>query len=159
MKQLATADGLEREMEKLRQDVFVTMVALFDIRHMVTTNLYFHVDLPFFRCELFDEGMFLTYYLGSATYPETLHFANRTRPYMAYNKGLELTRRFASKSMYLSSVGPSADLVDTDEKLLDRLRELGCQADLNVLRQKMEERFEALQTELQGGGVSPQELF
>ena len=158
-RQIPTADILEKEIKQIREDVFVSMVALFDIRHAIATNLYFQRDLPFFRCEMFDDGMFLTYYLGSAAYPETLHFARNTRPYMAYNKSLELTRRFAWEAIYFSSVGPSTDLVATEEKLVERLRILGCQANPETLREKMDDRFENLRRELESGGVSPQGLF
>jgi hypothetical protein len=158
-RQIPTAGILEKEINQIREDVYVSMVALFDIRHAVATNLYFHRDLPFFRCEMFDDSMFLTYYLGSAAYPETLHFVRNTRPYMAYNKSLELTRRFAWEAIYFSSVGPSADLVSTEEKLVERLRILGCQADPEALREKMDDRFETLRRELGSGGVSPQGLF
>jgi hypothetical protein len=158
-RKVPTAEILEDEIKQIREDVFVSMIGLFDIRHAVTTNLYFHRDLPFFRCEMFDDGMFLTYYLGSAAYPETLHFVRNTRPYMAYNKSLELTRRFAWEAIYFSSVGPSADLVATEDKLIERLRILGCQADPKTLREKLEARNETLRTELQSGGVTAQGLF
>jgi hypothetical protein len=154
-----SGDAIEREMARLREEIFISIIALFDMRDSVSTSMYLYRDLPFFRCEMFDGGMFLTYYLGKASYPETLQFKAATRPYVAYSTNLELTRRFSSKMIAFSSVGPAADLVDTEDKLQGLLQNLGYSTDCGQLRAKREELFSRLRQDLERGGISPSDLF
>ena len=76
------------EISRMKEEVYTTLVALYDISGYVSTSVYLHTNLPYFRCEMFDDGMFLTYYLGDARYPETLEFAATTRPYRAYKSAM-----------------------------------------------------------------------
>jgi hypothetical protein len=143
----------------LRNRIYVSLVTLFDIRDALRTTVYFHHDLPLFRCELFDDGMFLTYYLDGVDYSESLQFARSTRPYRAYATSMELTRNFAAQVMLFSTTGPSRDLVNTESALSHWLGALGCTLAIDDLRTRRDERFEQLRNELDAAGIASTELF
>ena len=139
--------------------MYITLVALFDIGSYVSTAVFLHKNLPYFRCEMFDDGMFLTYYLGGARYPETLEFSGSTRPYRAYKSAMLLVRRFASKTIQFGYSGPSADLIEDEDMLVALLAELGCSARLDDLRTRRDERFRDLEKRLLTAGISKDDLF
>ena len=147
------------EINRMKEEVYTTLVALFDISGHVSTSIYFHMSLPYFRCEMLDDGMFLTYYLGEARYPETLQFDATTRPYIAYKSAMTLARRFATKTIQFGSSGPSADLVHDEERLRALLDELGCATSIAELREKRDTRFRTLSDGLAEGGMGRIELF
>lgn len=147
------------EISRMKSEIYTTLVALFDIGSYVSTTVYLHANLPYFRCEMFDDGMFLTYYLGGAQYPETLEFAASTRPYRAYKSAMLLVRRFATKTVQFGYPGPSADLVDDDNELMSLLSDLGCTTPLDELRNKRDERFRELEEKLSAAGISKSDLF
>ncbi|MEV6011391.1 hypothetical protein AB0M29_31815 [Streptomyces sp. NPDC051976] len=154
-----TNDSVRQSAREIRRDVFVSLVALHDIRDALPVTVYFHRDLPFFRCEMFDGGMFLTYYLDGVEFPESLQFSHTTRPYRAYQASLELTRRFAAKVMVFNNSGASADLVDGDERLSRALAELGCEESLDALRGLRDERFQSLEEDLRRQGLRTSDIL
>lgn len=141
----------------LRQSLFVSLVALYDIRSSLATTVFLHRDLPFFRCEMFDTGMFLTYNLDGGEYPENLQFSSTTRPYRAYRANLEITRRFASKVIYFNTQANRS--VDTDLDFTALLTELGCQTPLAALRAARDERFREFRKALRKASISEAEIF
>ena len=140
------------EAEKVRVDVFVSLFALFDIRSSFPTTIYLHRDLPFFRCDLFDNGMFLTYHLSSATYASTSLYSASTEPYHAYKHNLELTRRYASAEMSFRTGGPPG-AVNAEDRLASQLSELGCSLEVDDLRQKRDQRHRLLRGDAERAGV------
>ncbi|MFF1639809.1 hypothetical protein ACFVXA_19675 [Streptomyces sp. NPDC058246] len=148
---------IEQGIEALRQRVFVSLAALHDLRTSLPTHVYLHRDLPFFRCEMFDGGMFLTYNLDATEYPENLQFSSRTRPYRAYHTSLDMTRRFAAKEIRFGS--DSALGVDSDERFLDLLAELGCRTPLEELRTARDERFRRFRAQLREAGIDEGDIF
>ncbi|GAA0907520.1 hypothetical protein Vau01_123810 [Virgisporangium aurantiacum] len=156
---LITSDSIQEAVNDLRTNIFVSLAILFDIRDSVRTLVYFYADLPWFRCEMFDDGMFLTYYLDGVDYPENLLFSKTARPYRAYHAGMELTRRFATSTLAFSTVGSSRDLVNSDENFIRHIRDLGCTASLEELRRLRDERFTALKKDLRSGGIDENQLF
>ena len=157
-RQNADDDSIAEEMQQIREDVFVSLVALFGIRNSLPTTVFLHTDLPFFRCEMFDTGMFLTYYLGGARYPATLQFSSDTQPYEAYRYSLDLTHNYAPVVLEFKSSGPPGTL-NTVDKLMAQLAELGCDLDLTGLQNKWNYRSDRLQAELQKAGIAPLGLF
>ena len=149
----------EERVELIKLDIAVSLVALFDIRIDRPAVVYLHRDLPFFRCEAFDGGIFLSYYVGRAPYPETLQFSPTTRPFLAYREGLEITRTFASGILSFSDASPSADTVNSEDALREWLMRLGLEADLNTLRTQAERRFQVLGSQLAQERLSPGALF
>lgn len=142
------------EAEQIRVDVFVSLVAFFDIRSSLPTTIYLHRDLPFFRCDLLDEGMFLTYHLSGAAYASTLLFTAGTQPYDAYKYNLELTRRYASAEMSFRTGGP-ATAVNTEDRLAWQLSELGCGLKVTDLRKQWDKRHTLVRNEWERAGILP----
>lgn len=153
------SEAINAEILRLRGEIYTTLMALYDIRNAVPTVVYLHSNLPYFRCEMFDRGMFLTYYLGGASYPETLEFSATTRPYRAYKAAMLLVRRFGTKTIQFGHSGPSADLIDDDDALLALLGELDCPATLAELRLKRDERFADLSNKLDEARINKAGLF
>lgn len=157
--QQATDDAIERERIRLRSNVYTSIVALFDIRHSRPVSVYFYSDLPFTRCEMFDGGMFLTYYQANSQYPPASLFSASSSHYVDYRLNIELTRRFRTGVIHFDRPGASQDVVDTEAKLTDSLRRLGCRDELADLRQQWSQRFERRKAELESAHVSLNELF
>lgn len=155
----AIAESVLNEVARLKQEVHISLIALYDIRSTVSTSVYLHANLPFFRCEMFDDGMFLTYYLGGAPFPETLEFSATTRPYRAYKSAMILARRFATKVIRFGNEGPSADLINDDNTLQALLSDLDCNIPLSELRSMRDARFADLSNRLAAGGIDKKELF
>jgi hypothetical protein len=153
------AARIASEIRRMKEEVYITLVALFDIGSNISTVVYLHANLPYFRCEMFDDGMFLTYYLGGAQYPETLEFSSSTRPYQAYRSAMLLVRRFATKTVQFGYTGPSSDLIEDEGALTALLSHLGCTTSLDELRVKRDERFRELEQKLSTAGISMTELF
>lgn len=147
------------EIARMKDEVYITLVALFDIGGSISTSVYLHANLPYFRCEMFDDGMFLTYYLGSERYPETLEFSASTRPYRAYKSAMLLVRTFATKTIQFGYSGPSTDLIEHDDDLSALLADLGCTVTLDELRAMKDERFRDLGDKIASAGISTVELF
>ena len=122
------------ETEELRIDVFVTLVALFDIRHRINVNVAFHKEPLFFVSEFLDEGLFLTYYLGSE-FPGTYLYNKSTLAYEAY---LQNFRQSYEISTYHISF--SNELEETDFSV--HLQTMGCKLNLEELRHLRDKRFE-----------------
>lgn len=69
-----TQEQLACSTEQVRRAIFIAMEALFSVRHNRSVQLFFHRDNPFFRAEIFDDALFISYYLGGE-YPGTYLFS------------------------------------------------------------------------------------
>lgn len=148
--------------EQLKIDIAVSLMSLFDIRNERPSIVYLHRDLPLFRCEMFDSGMFLSYYSfnpGRSAYPEALQYSPLTRPYQAYRQGLELTRNCASCMLWFTGEGASADIINTNEALRVWLERLNLNTDLDELRMHRQNRFDKLNGRLAKEGLSTGSVF
>ena len=140
----------------------MSLWTLYQIRQRVTASVFFHSDLPFFRCELFDDGMFLTYYLDRRSYPnypETLQFSAATRPYRAYSSAMAIMRTYAPKMVVFGDVGPGADLINSDDKFFDLLSSLGNKLSSEELENLRLTRFQKFDAGLGQAGMRTTELF
>src|SRR5258708_9228926 len=153
------SEAVSQEVMRLKDEIFVTLMALYDIRHSVSTTVFLHSSLPFFRCEMFDGAMFLTYYLGSARFPETLEFSTSTRSYGAYKAAMILVRRFATRVIQFSRSGPSADIIDDEERMRTLLADLGCTTRLDQLTAHRDPRFDKLGEGIAAAGFVEGALF
>ncbi|MEV0642821.1 hypothetical protein AB0I77_49545 [Streptomyces sp. NPDC050619] len=152
-----TTQDVDREIEVLRMRVFVSLTALHDLRAALATTVYLHRDLPFFRCEMFDDGMFLTYYLDGTEYPENLQFSSKTRPYRAYHASMDMTRKFASRVIRFGT--ETGHVIGSDQEFTDLLAELGCSTPLEELRRRRDERFTHFRDQLRAAGIDERDIF
>ena len=150
---------VDTEIARLQEEIYTTLVALYDISDTISTSVYLHANLPYFRCEMFDGGMFLTYYLGGSNYPETLEFSNFTRPYRAYKSAMVLVRRFSTRTIQFGHSGPSADLIRDEDGLQVLLTDLGNVRSLEDLRSNRDRRFTQLAEKLSSAGIPVSRLF
>ncbi|MFE2584522.1 hypothetical protein [Streptomyces sp. NPDC059378] len=150
-------DRVNNEIKKLQERVYVSLTALHDLRTALPTTVYLHRDLPFFRCEMFDSGMFLTYYLDGTEYPENLQFTSKTRPYRAYHASMDMTRRFASKIIPFGM--EASHSIESDQEFSGLLTELGCHKPLEALRELRDERFDQFRSQLREAGIDAQDIF
>jgi hypothetical protein len=153
------ADFVSAEVARLQDEIYTTLVALYDISDTVSTSVFLHANLPYFRCEMFDGGMFLTYYLGGSAYPETLEFATSTRPYGAYKSAMTLVRRFSTRTIQFGHSAPSSDQIRDEDSLALLLSELGCTKLLDDLRTNRDRRFAGLTERLVSAGIDVSQPF
>jgi hypothetical protein len=66
----------------IQEEILMSLVALFDCRHLFTVDIAFVQDVPAARIELFDEEIYLSWYQGPASatkrFPESLMFNRGT---------------------------------------------------------------------------------
>jgi hypothetical protein len=130
-----------------------------DSSDALTIQVYFHQDLPYLRCEIFDAGLFLTYYLGKEMFAETLQFERNTHPYNAYSAHLDLTRQYARRAATFAPTSPSLNLIQGDDALAEWLRTLGCQESLDQLRRARDARIKRLNGDLKTARIPKGMLF
>jgi len=128
-----TKDDLSRGIDHLRKSIFATVVAVFDNAHRARVNIGFHKEHLFFRSEIFDEGLFLTYYLGGE-FPATCFYPKKTLTYKACIENFRQIEKSATPTFSFSAV-------DSDTVLIDKLGQLGCPFDLRELREFKDSMF------------------
>lgn len=152
-------DSVSTEMASLRLEIYTSLAGLFDLRNDVPTKVFFHTELPHYRCEIFDNALFLTYYSGPSDYPENLLYGATSRPYRIYSQALESSRRFSEGVLLFAGHDPSADSVRTDPEFMEHLTNLGYVGDLANLRAQFAARVSAYGSEMRQARLSQSELF
>lgn len=129
---LCSKERLEEEAAELRQNVFISLVALFDICHTMRIDVAFHRERLFFVSQILDDGIFLSYYTGSR-FPTDYYYTAKTFAYRAHLINFR-------QNYDASSVFPlKGDLSETAfEKWLQQ--DLGCNVSLSQLRKLKDER-------------------
>jgi hypothetical protein len=125
-----TREDLSRETDQLREEAFITLVTLYDIAHERPTTVYLHTENLFFRSEIFDDGLFISYYLGGE-YPGTYLYENSTFVWKAFLVNFQNVVRYSGTERCMEFRR------QTDEAVfMQWIAELGCTADLPTLRSK-----------------------
>ncbi|MCC6299229.1 MAG: hypothetical protein IT314_08015 [Anaerolineales bacterium] len=128
-----TKQQLAKATEDLREKIFVTLVALFDICHKARVEVALYKEYPFFRTEIFDEGLFLTYYISGDTSTSYL-YSRKTLAYDAYM--LNFIQNFDGSNDHIVFGN------ETNERDLQAiLGGYGCKIQLAELRKSKEKRF------------------
>lgn len=121
-----TKVDLNEAIEHLRKSIFASVVAIFDNSHRTRVKLGFHNEHLFFRSEIFDKGIFLTYYLGGE-FPDTCFYPRKTLTYQACLENFRQIQKSAKPSFTFSTI-------DTEDDLNQKLIELGCKHQPDELR-------------------------
>jgi hypothetical protein len=124
---------LMQRKEDLRNGVYVSLVALFDLRHRVNAEVAFYKELPFFRSEIMDEGILISYYLGGQ-FPSTYSYGRSTLAYEAFL--LNFRQNYEAACIRIAF---NTQL--KEDELKRCIQELGCSSSLEDLRLLKEERF------------------
>lgn len=132
-----TKSDLIQTTEQIRNSVYVTLIALFDISHKINVEVAFHKELLFFRSEILDDGIFLSYYLGG-DFPGTYLYIKKTFVYEAYLHNFKQNYNAATYRINFNST-------IKDEDFISHLEKLGCSYNLDALRQLKKQRFEKYQ--------------
>lgn len=117
----------------LRTKVYITLVALFDICHSIRVEVAFHKEHLFFRSEIFDDGLFLTYYLGGE-FPSTYLYTRKTLSYDAFL--LNFWQNYNDSTAIFVFNNQL-----TEDEFKNRLHVLGCTMSIEDLRYEMNESF------------------
>lgn len=117
----------------LRIKVYVTLVALFDICHSVRVEVGFHKEHLFFRSEIFDDGLFLTYYLGGE-FPSTYLYTRKTLSYDAFLLNFWQNYNDSAATFVFNNQL-------TEDEFKSHLHLLGCTLSIEDLRNEMNESF------------------
>ena len=125
---------LDAKKVEMQSDIFVTMVAMYDICHAARVEVVFHDEHLFFRTEWLDGGLFLTYYIGGE-FPGTYLYGPETHANRAYAENFRLQRDAAKTRIVF-------DGSMTEEDLVAHLGEMGCEQSIDVLREGKERRFD-----------------
>lgn len=119
---------------KLRNNVYITLMGLYDICHITKVQVAFYEEHVFFRTELMDGGAFLTYYLGGE-FPGSYLYPQKTFTYKAYFTNFRQVYDSSTKKI-------SFDNRLQDDEFAKDLQELGCEFNIDDLRKFKDERFE-----------------
>jgi len=119
---------------ELRNNVYITLIGLFDICHITKVQVAFYEEHVFFRTELMDGGAFLTYYLGGE-FPGSYLYPQKTFTYKAYSSNFRQIYDSSSKRI-------TFDNHLKDDEFLKDLQELRCEFSIEELRKFKDERFE-----------------
>lgn len=126
---------IEEGIKKLRKDIFVSLISLFDhAGHRFAVTVKFHKELLFFRSEIFDHGIFISYYFGG-DFPGTYLYSSSTFSYEAFLLNFRQHYNLSNKKIEFNgalSEGEFKNFLYND---------LGCELSLEHLREAKEERF------------------
>ena len=124
---------LKEKTKEMQNDVYVTLVALFDIRHRINVDVAFHRELMFLRSEIVDDGIFVTYYLGGE-FPGTYLYSQNTLAYEAYLMNFRQNCEIAVARFSFNN-----EL--EEDSFIAILKELGSETNMEDLRRLKDERF------------------
>ena len=132
MKRSYNKNDLEEKITELRNDIYTTIVLFYDNSHRLCVEIAFHNEPLFFRTEIFDNGMFVNYYLGKG-FQDTYFYKRETVVYDSYLLNFRQNHKISSKAIIL-------DANMTDESLSNHLIDLKCPLQLNELRTLVSDR-------------------
>lgn len=147
---ICSDDEIRSEAEKIRTEIYISLEALFSVRHSLSIQVVFHRDSPFFRAEVFDKAIFISYYLGGE-YPGTYQFGNSSYVYKAFQNSINLL-------CHKPSCRINIDSALTAGNFSNYLHELGFDGSLMELEKMREEKF-SLRLKSLPPFSSPNQLF
>ena len=110
---------LQQQAAHVRRKIFITLFALFTVRHVRPVEVFLHRDISFFRAEIFDDAVFLSFYRGGE-FPGTYQFDKDSFVYQAF---LNATQMSIEASAYYIKF----NLQLTEDAFKQHLLELECE--------------------------------
>lgn len=141
-------EDIAKKSDEIREEIFITLVALLDISHLIGVEVILHRESLFFRSEIFEDGLFVSYYLGGH-YPGTYFFTRDTYIYEAFQLNFQ---QIMDCSDYIVRFGDAL----SEEEFCKQLEALGCAYDISLLRQKRDELYSTYEASLP---FEPNSLF
>ncbi len=116
----ADSRTIEQHEAEQREQIFTAIVGLFDLRHLYRIEIRTCSDTLFYRSEIMDEGMFVSFYKSGrkVKHPPTYFYKKGTIYYEAFNNDFQQSWDFAMKKFPMTRDS-------TEEQLRRFLVELG----------------------------------
>lgn len=113
-----TAERLRSEIDRFRKEIFLTVARLYPLVSVYDIDLGFHNSFSFFRSEIFESGMFLTFQKGRQPFPGSVYYLRSSPVYESYRMHHIFYRESSAFSLKQSVV--------SKVPLDDVLRDLNC---------------------------------
>ena len=133
-------EDIQERASKIREEIFITLVAMFDIAHLVRVNVALHKENLFFRSEIFEQGVFVSYYLGGS-YPGTYFFDRNTHVFAAFMLNFAQILDFSEYNLHFG------DEI-TEQEFLQHLQALKCPDSIEALRKKRDTKYSQYENSL-----------
>jgi hypothetical protein len=126
--QTGSPKGIRDLAEEIRNEILMSVVALFDCSDFCSPEVYFVQDVTATRVELFDDAAYISWYQGPKSadkpFPESLKFAHGTFPYLVQTQELHLRRGLPTYRMEIRRNAREADILSDMSELAGRRIEL-----------------------------------
>ena len=133
-------EELSQQVSRILMSIFQSLMALFDIRHTRSVEVFLHRESSFYRSEILDGSLFITYYIGGE-FPGTYLYSSQSYVYQAFLHGFKAATTCASMRI-------NFDSRLTEAEFIDKLRGLGCTTSLEELRLSRDESYAIRKTSL-----------
>jgi len=124
--------ALAQQVQRVRQEIYMTIIDLFDLAQRVTTDVRMYYGPVYYRTEIFDDDVFVSYFTQktSTAYPNSYLYTSDSFYYEAFLTDFDQTFELASPAI-------SFNARSTDKQLLDFLAGIGCNlGEIPQLRQE-----------------------
>jgi hypothetical protein len=129
----------------LKDEIFCTLCSLYNLKDSKRFKVILHKDSPFYRAELFDNAIFLSFYLGGE-YPGTLLFEKDTHIYRAFEICLLMSEQ--NRSLLKIDIHSHTE----EEDFMKFMKKIGCKESINDLKIKAQARLDRIKEELDKSG-------
>ncbi|WP_319365104.1 hypothetical protein [Streptomyces scabiei] len=110
--------------DELRDELLMSVVALFDCRHFCPIEISYMEDTAVYRVELFDDSAYVSWYHGPESsgrkFPESYKFPPGSLQYETMKMDLNRRSEICDKSIVFNSRHVDADLIAHLHRLTDR---------------------------------------
>lgn len=122
--QTRTSKEVSELAEEIKNEILLSVVALFDFRHSHELKIAFVANVAATRIELFDDAAYISWYQGPESadkpFPESLKFTKGTFPYEVQAQEVHLSKGLAGYTMEITRNTNQADLLRHLEELARR---------------------------------------
>ncbi|HKY33312.1 MAG TPA: hypothetical protein VJV23_12305 [Candidatus Polarisedimenticolia bacterium] len=120
----STAAEIDREASRLKKEIFQTLARLYPLVHVFDIDVRFHRSFVFFRSEIFEGGMFLSFLRGNDDFPGSVYYRRTSPVYEAFYR----------HHKHHQELPPEFSLMDQKDSTLEQiLKQLGCPFTVNEL--------------------------
>ncbi|MEM9092233.1 MAG: hypothetical protein AAGC93_26315 [Cyanobacteria bacterium P01_F01_bin.53] len=124
-----TQQAIKDEVDNVQKEIYMSILGVYhlrclDILHDI--DISFHDEFVFFRSEIFANGIFISYYNGSKTFPGSMYYDESSGIYQAYRRNFDFCRKKGERQFSLKGLSENKDITEI-------LQHLNCKYSLNEL--------------------------
>jgi len=119
---------IDQKAKEIANRIYITLSAFFDISHILKIKVCLHTEKLFFRSEVFDDALFVSYYLGG-DFPGSYLYTKDTYIYEAFAMNFKQAIEDPSYEIRFNNNM-------TEDYFLSCLGDLGYEGDLAQLREQ-----------------------